>query len=158
MMKMLMVAVTAIVLALASAAAAQTKPDFSGEWTLNRQASTLSPAASGVQGGSVHIEHREPKFLYKATLQTAANPIQYALEFVSDGSQVVSTQAGAKTTTSLRWDGDALVLSSLMQRDAADTSIIFRYELIDGGRRLRATERIRGAREQDNVWVFERRP
>ena len=139
-------------------AAAQTKPDFSAEWTLNRQASALSPAASGVQGGAVHIEHHEPKFRYKATLQASPSPIQYELEFVSDGSQVVNAQAGAKTTTSLRWDGDALVLSSLMQRGAVDTSITFRYELIDQGRRLRATETIRGAREQDNVWIFDRRP
>jgi hypothetical protein len=32
-----------------------------------------------------------------------------------------------------------------------------RYELLDGGRRLRATEQIRGAgRDQDNVWEFAR--
>jgi hypothetical protein len=28
---------------------AQQKPDFSGDWTLNRQASTLSPAAAAFQ-------------------------------------------------------------------------------------------------------------
>jgi hypothetical protein len=34
----------------------------------------------------------------------------------------------------------------------------WRYELNDGGRRLTATEQIRGGgRDQDNVWVFERR-
>jgi hypothetical protein len=37
------------------------KPDFSGEWTLNVSASTLSPVvAPVVQGGFVRIEHREP--------------------------------------------------------------------------------------------------
>jgi hypothetical protein len=145
-------------LAVASAAA-QTKPDFSGEWTLNRPASTLSPAASGVQNGVVRIEHREPQFHYKATLMTQANPIEYELQFVSDGRPVVSTQAGAKTTSSLRWDGDALVLSSVMQRSASETRIAFRYELLDGGRQLRATEQIRGgSRDQDNVWIFDRRP
>lgn len=150
--------ITASVLAAAGAVSAQTRPDFSGDWTLNREASVLSPAASGVQGGAVHIEHREPTFHYKATLQTPTNPIQYDLEFVSDGAQVVSAQAGAKTASSLKWDGNALVLSSVMQRAGADTSITFRYELIDGGRRLRATETIRGAREQDNVWIFDRKP
>jgi hypothetical protein len=34
----------------------------------------------------------------------------------------------------------------------------WRYELLDGGRRLRAIEQLRGSgREQDNVWIFERR-
>ena len=46
--------------ALSLPAAAQTKPDFSGEWIMNRQASTLSPAASSIQSGHVSIEHREP--------------------------------------------------------------------------------------------------
>ena len=152
------IAVVVVVLSVTRVSIAQTKPDFSGDWTLNREASTLSPAANGVQGGAVHIEHREPQFRYKATLMTQANPIEYEIQFVSDGNPVVSTQAGAKTTSSLRWDGDALVLSSTMLRAAGETTIAFRYELIDGGRRLRATERIRGGgRDQDNVWVFDRR-
>jgi hypothetical protein len=37
-------------------------------------------------------------------------------------------------------------------------TLSFRYELVDGGRRLRAVEQIRGAgRDQDNVWLFDRR-
>jgi hypothetical protein len=43
---------------LAASAFAQGKRDFSGEWLLNRQASTLSPGADGVQSGVVQIEHR----------------------------------------------------------------------------------------------------
>src|SRR5438093_7136375 len=36
--------------------------------------------------------------------------------------------------------------------------IPFRHELIDGGRRLRAVEQLRGAgQEQENVWIFDRR-
>ena len=38
-----------ILLGLAGLGVAQQKPDFSGEWTLNRQASTLSPGAAAVQ-------------------------------------------------------------------------------------------------------------
>ena len=38
---------------------AQQKPDFSGEWTLNRQASTLSPIVAPVaQSGVLRIERR----------------------------------------------------------------------------------------------------
>ncbi len=37
------------------------KPDFSGEWTLNVQASTLSPiVAPAAQSGVLRIEHHEP--------------------------------------------------------------------------------------------------
>lgn len=37
-------------------------------------------------------------------------------------------------------------------------TISFRHELLDGGRRLRAVEQLRASgRDQDNVWIFDRR-
>jgi hypothetical protein len=43
---------------------AQHKPDFSGEWKLNIQASTLSPIVEvGVRSGTLHIEHIEPTIM-----------------------------------------------------------------------------------------------
>ena len=69
-------------------------------------------------------------------------------------------QQGRRTAVSLRWEGDVLVLVSTIEGPdpGATLSIGFRYELLDGGRRLRATEQLRGqGRDQDNVWVFDRR-
>ena len=134
------------------------KPDFSGEWILNRQASTLSPGADGVQSGVWRIEHREPTFRHKAAFVTKSNPIEYEYELVSDGREVVGTQQGARTVSSLRWEGNALVVTWRTQRSDGEMEISFRYELLDAGRRLRATERVRGTdHDQDNVWIFERR-
>ena len=67
---------TVFVLGVATSATPQEKPDFSGEWVLNRPASTLSPGSDGVQSGIVRIEHREPMFRYKATL-VSATPFEY---------------------------------------------------------------------------------
>ena len=150
--------VTVILLGVAALSLAQGKPDFTGEWTLNRQASTLSPAAAGIQSGDVRIEHRDPTFRYKAALKSETGTVQYEIEFQSDGREVTGTQQGMATAVSLRWEGDALVLSSRIQRPNGEMKIVFRYELLDAGRRLRAVEQIRGAgRDQDNVWIFERR-
>ena len=150
--------VIGILLAFPASGFAQVKLDFTGEWTLNRQASTLSPAAAGIQSGDVRIEHRDPTFRYKAALKSETGTVQYELEFQSDGREVTGTQQGMATTSSLRWEGDILVLSSRIQRPNGEMKIVFRYELIDSGRRLRAVEQIRGAgRDQDNVWIFERR-
>ena len=52
---------------IAAAPSAQAKPDFSGEWVLNRQASTLPPPVSNVESGVVYIEHREPEFRFRRT-------------------------------------------------------------------------------------------
>ena len=64
---------------------------------------------------------------------------------------------GRRTVSTLRWDADALVVTWRIQGSETEMTISFRYELQDGGRRLRAAEQIRGGgRDQDNQWVFER--
>ena len=149
---------TVIVLGLASSGLAREKPDFSGEWILNRQASILSPGADAVQSGVWQIEHSDPTFRHKAALVTAGKPFNYEYELLSDGREVVGTQRGARTVSSLRWEGNALVVTMRTERSDGETKISFRYELVDAGRRLRAEEQVRGTdHDQDNVWIFERR-
>ena len=137
---------------------AQQKPDFSGEWKLNRQASALSPnVAAAAQSGSLQIEHHEPKFAAHQTIMLDGKPFDSKFELLSDGREVAETSGGRRTVSSLRWDGDALVSMFRIQRPDGEMTISFRYELQDGGRRLRATEQVRGGgRDQDNLWVFER--
>ena len=65
--------VTGILLGLAVFGVAQEKPDFSGEWILNRQASKVSALASVVQSGVVRIEHRDPAFRYKAAFVSSVD-------------------------------------------------------------------------------------
>jgi hypothetical protein len=137
---------------------AQAKPDFSGEWVLNRSASKLSPGADGMQSGVVKIEHRDPAFRYDAEFASATAPIRYQFELQSDGRDVAATQKGLESVSSLRWDGNILVFTGRIKRPDGDLTIIFRYELVDGGRRLRAVEELRGrGRDQDNVWIFDRK-
>ena len=150
--------VTGILLGLSAFGVAQEKPDFSGEWILNRQASKVSALASVVQGGVVRIEHRDPTFHHKASFVTDSNPFEYEYELLSDGREVVGTEQGARAVSSLRWEGNALVVTWRTQRSDGEMAISFRYELLDAGRRLRATEQVRGTdHDQDNIWMFERR-
>ncbi|MFN2567543.1 MAG: hypothetical protein ABR499_21315 [Gemmatimonadaceae bacterium] len=116
------------------------KPDFTGEWTLNLDASALSPVvAPVVQSGFIRIEHREPT-------------VSVHLSITMDGKPFDVRFARASN-----WDGDALVFTDRTQTPNGELTISFRYELQNSGRRLRAAEQLRGAgREQDNVWVFDR--
>jgi hypothetical protein len=137
---------------------ANVKPNFSGEWLLNRDDSTLSPGADGVRSAVWHIEHREPTFGIKAAFETDSDPIQWEFELLSDGQEVAAGEPGAAMASRLGWDEDALVVTMRIQRPDGEMSIAFRYELIDGGRRLRAGEQLRGTdHDQDNVWMFDRR-
>jgi hypothetical protein len=136
---------------------AEPKPDFSGEYALNQRASVLAGGAATVRTAVLRIEHLEPMVRCQGEFIFDGTSFDYTLERVSDGREVVDGKE-PPTTSSLRWDGDALVFVD--RTDAADAPVTmsWRYQLDEGGRRLTATERIRGGgRDQDNVWVFERR-
>jgi hypothetical protein len=138
---------------------AQQKPDFSGEWKLNLQASTLSPiVAPAAQSGVLRIEHHEPKFTAHQTIVLDGKPFESRFELLSDGREVATTDdRGFRIASTLRWDGDALVVLWRIHGPDREVTISFRYELQDGGRQLRAVEQLRGGgRDQDNLWVFER--
>ena len=134
------------------------KPDFSGEWHLNREASTLSPiVAPVVEGGVLKIAHHEPTFNCQMTIVMDGKPFDTKYELLTDGHELGGTESGARISSCLRWDGDALVAAWQIETPNGDMTIVFRYELQDTGRRLRASEQLRGGgRDQDNVWMFDR--
>jgi hypothetical protein len=116
------------------------KPDFTGEWVLNVEASALSPVvAAVVQSGFVRIQHRQPTVTVHLQITMDGKPVDVRFERPSE------------------WDGDALLFVDKVPPPAGEMTIRFRYELQDGGRRLCAAERLRAPdRERDNVWVFDR--
>ena len=114
------------------------KPNFSGKWVLNVADSALSPVVAPlVASGFVHIDHREPTVSVHLCIVMDGKPFDVRFERPSE------------------WDGEALLFSDTVPTPDGDLTITFRYAIEDAGRRLRATERLSGAREQDNVWVFD---
>jgi hypothetical protein len=130
------------------------KRDFSGQYLLDRGASTLSAGAAAVRSAAVRIEHHEPVFRYWATFVADSKTLEYSFERVTDGREVA---AGGHGVSRLYWDAEALVTDDRLETPDAVLTMSWRYELVDGGRRLRAIEQVRGGgRDQDNVWEFER--
>jgi hypothetical protein len=130
------------------------KQDFSGEWVLDRQASSLSPGADAVRSARLRITHRDPNVRMEGKFEFEGNAFEYSMELVADGREVVSQDG--RSTTSLRWENDALLFLDRTNGPDSQVTMSWRYELQEGGRRLVATEQIRGGgRDQDNSWVFE---
>jgi hypothetical protein len=144
---------------IAAAPLAQTKPDFSGEWVLNRPASTLPPSVSNVESGVVRIEHREPEFRFHRTYVFAgtSRDADFSVH-IGGGEETQTGPQGTSTRLTLRWDGTALVLAMRITGTGFTATNDVRYELFDGGRRLRATEVGRSAQgDHDAVWIYDRR-
>jgi hypothetical protein len=137
---------------------AQEKPDFSGEWTLNVQASALSPIVAPIaQSGVLRIEHHDPRFTAHQAIVLDGKPFESNFELLSNGREVVVDAGGRRFASTLRWDGDALVFTSRVEGPGVQMTISFRYELEDGGHRLRAAEQVRGTdHDQDNIWIFDK--
>ena len=130
------------------------RPDFSGEWILNRQARTLRSGVAAVESGVMWIEHRDPKCGFRMNLSAGGQSVEHAWESLSDGVEV----AGGGVLSRLLWEGDALVFNCRSQGSDESWIMSWRFELLDEGQRLRAVEQIRGGgRDQDNIWIFERR-
>ncbi len=129
------------------------KPDFSGEYLLNRRASSLSSAAVAVDRAMIRIEHSDPVVHYSAKFESGGKCVhEFSFQMRTDDPEILPEPSGAR----MYWDGDVLV-SEFRTRDPS-LRIVWHHELLDGGHRLRASETLRGqGRDQDNVWEFERR-
>jgi hypothetical protein len=67
---------------------AERKPDFSGEYALNPQASVLAGGAATVRSAVLRIEHREPLVRCQGEFTFEGTNFNYTLERVSDGRDV----------------------------------------------------------------------
>jgi hypothetical protein len=114
---------------------------------------------SNVESGVVRIEHHEPSFGFHRTYVIAGTPRDAAFTRRTDGAESSETgPQGLLTVSTLRWDGTVLVLAMRIKTPAGDATNDVRYELIDGGKRLRATEQGRSAMgNHDAVWIYDRR-
>ena len=131
------------------------KPDFSGEYVLDRNASVLGPAASAIVTARMSIAHEDPRFHCSARFASTDDAMEFSFERFTDDREVTNNAAGVSRCY---WDADTLVSEDQMGAGETPVVMTWRYDLTAGGRRLRATERIRGGgRDQDNVWEFERK-
>jgi hypothetical protein len=140
------------------AVTAQAGPDFSGEFVLDRAGSLLQAESAVVESGTMRIEHRDPAFRFARTFVVKQQPIDTTYEIATDGREVARTVAGRSSRSRLEWQGRSLLLTVLIDTPRGEVSNIVRYELLDGGKTLRAIEDVGGAvPAHHNVWMFVRR-
>ena len=131
------------------------KPDFSGEWVLDRQASDLTGGASAMETGILRIDHRDPKCGFQISMRAGGESVERAWESsLSDEIPAV----GSGFYSRLFWEGDALVFECGSKAADETWRMLWRYELLESGQRLRAVEQMRGGGgDFDNTWIFEKR-
>jgi hypothetical protein len=157
-MRSTFIGIALMLLAAAWPVSGQQKPDFSGQWTLNKEKSRLGAAwTSGIERGIVRIEHREPSFSFSRTFTVRGKDSQVSYAQTIDEKVVEKMDGDVKVSSRMYWEGDVLVLSQRYQKPGfPDGTNVVHYRLLEGGRVLEALERVTGPGAHENVWIFDK--
>ena len=100
--------ITTIVCLCALIAAAQTKPDFTGSWKMNREKSKFE--RGGPDAILIKIDHKEPAFTEEWTMSTPEGERSFQAKYTTDGKETEQEVMGRMAKTSAKWEGNALVI------------------------------------------------
>ena len=92
-MRTMLLIVAAVAFGLTTAHAQQ-RPDFSGEWVLNRATSSLHGETAAVESGVVRIQHREPAFTFQRTFVVNKQSLDASYEIRTDGREIAAASRG----------------------------------------------------------------
>lgn len=93
------------------AGVAQAKVNFSGEWKLDPAASDFAQTPAPDSMVRV-IEHSDPRIHIRTTQSGSQGEIKTEVRCTTDGKECVNEVRGSKVRSVMKWDGDALTVSS----------------------------------------------
>lgn len=136
----------------------QQKPDFSGQWTFNKEKSKLGIAElANLEKGTVKIEHNDPIFKMYRTFTIDGQDDSISLDLKADGKEIETTEDSYKTYSRLSWEGDTLVFVTRYVASEGEATNTVKYRLLDNGKTLQADENFVGPKlHYNNMWVFEK--
>jgi hypothetical protein len=132
-------AVIALALPLAASPAAQQKPNFSGNWTINQVKSNFG----GVPAPDTFtrkIVHAEPSISIDEEQATPIGVQQTQRKMTTDGAESTFNASGADVKASAKWDGNTLVVVSNVE--IAGMTYNDRMTLSPDGKTLTSTVRL----------------
>jgi hypothetical protein len=102
--------ITAVIVCLcALTASAQTKPDFSGSWKLNKEKSKFA-GNGGPDAILIKIDHKEPALTEDWLVSTPDGERSFVAKYTTDGKETEQQVMGRMAKTSAKWEGDALLI------------------------------------------------
>ena len=136
---------------------AQAKTDFSGTWKLNTGKSDFGPMPPP-DSMTQKITHQDPSL--KANVATTGGPqgdMNYDISYTTDGKECVNTVAGNEFKSTLKWEGDELVVDTKGSFSGTDFTSKDRWTLSADGKTLTRAQHISSAMgEADMKMVFEK--
>jgi len=120
---------------------AQAKPNFSGEWTLIPEKSDFGPMPTPTTLTRT-ITHADPALKIVVVQGGAAvGDSTVTLNVSTDGKPHTNDVTGNSMTTTGKWDGSAIVLTSELSMQGTNVHVEDRLEMSDAGKTLTITRR-----------------
>ncbi len=141
---------------LLCAAAAQAKPDFTGEWKLNPAKSDFGMMPAPTSAVAT-VTHSEPSL--KVTMKTTSERGEFTSEntYTTDGKECINKGRMGELKSILKWDGDTLVIESKADFGGNAVTITDKWTLSDNGKTLTISRHFAGPQgEGDAKQVYEK--
>ena len=123
-MKRIAILALATAVVIPFAARAQSKPDFSGTWTMDAAKSDPAPAGrggGGGGGGSVTIKQTGTELSVQTQGRQGPQTMTYKLDGSASTNTVMGRGGSQEVKSTAKWDGSSLVIETT--RDMGGTSI-----------------------------------
>ncbi len=145
-----------IALLCSVSAAAQSKPDFSGEWVLNEAASDWGPLPAPANFLR-KIEHQEPNIKIVTTQSGRQGEVTTELKYTTDGKESINTLRGAEMKGTAKWDGNTLLIE--YGREAQGMKISFKeaWNLVEEGKSITIATHIDSPQGQADLKIVLQR-
>ncbi|HEY3929801.1 MAG TPA: hypothetical protein VGL89_15625 [Candidatus Koribacter sp.] len=131
------------------AAAAQSRPNFTGIWKLDAQRSNMP--SSSANSVVLYIHQNDPDFHVRRTETQHGKSTAWSAHGHTDGTMVEMKSHDGVKRTHMYWQGSELVLEVKSDGHRGASHTVMRYQLADDGHTLIA-------QEDDNnhqiKWVF----
>jgi hypothetical protein len=138
--------------------AAQTKPDFSGVWKMNREKSkfpAMFPAMENIRDVVSKIEHKEPNFSESMTITSVDGDRTFEVKFTTDGKEttIKLPYLTGPVKGTMKWEGDALTVEGKIE----ELNVRGKYTLSADGKTLTKASHLSTPNgDVEGIIVFEK--
>ena len=132
------------------------KANFSGDWRLNVSKSEFGqmPAPNSM---TQKIAHEAPRLKVAAKSSSERGDFEYQFNFTTDGKECANEIRGNPSRSTLKWDGDALVIESKSRFGDSEFTIRDKWTLSADGKTLTMERHFSSAMgEGDQKLVLEK--
>jgi hypothetical protein len=136
------------------AAMAQAKSDFTGEWRLDVAKSDFGQMPAP-QSAVQKIAHNEPNLKLVSTQVSSRGEFTSERNYTTDGKECVNKMRNSEVKSTLKWDGDTLVISSKFAFQDNEITTTERWTLSGDGKVLTVKSHFsssQGEGDSTRVW------